>query len=284
MTVVNELINTFGKDNIFLVDADYHGLYEDDYCNFTYWNNVNGSMTTDYWTTAFACPSYGEYECMTLEDGINKGLVDMKKLLEYLKATSKMKSINISSMIVEHEFESFGLRIEAFKGRKWKGVGYWIGSRKTSYQWGVQLWKSDNGYGTTTTYYCKIYDPMTGCIQYVNINNCRLLDESLLKESYINKYNEALKRCRVEDIVIGSHGPRLKVNIESFKDFVEHETVKPKNINYAFDEFEYEQKKKASEFRTKKMSELVEWVKNNTDKKGDEILKLAEKIFIKKYA
>ena len=54
-------------------------------------------------------------------------------------------------------------------------------------------------------------------------------------------------------------------------------------IASAFVEEEYEAKKKATEFRAKKMSELVEWVKTNTDKEGADILELAERIFKKKY-
>lgn len=274
-TVAEELIEKFGKDNIFLVDADYHGLYHDDHCDFTYWNNVNGSMPTDHWTTAVACPAYGRYECMTLKEGVNQGLVDMNKLLDYLKATSKMKSLKYVNMINEpQKFYTIGLRIEAFKGRKWKGIGYLVGERKSSYTWGVQ---------STTTRYCKIYDPMTGRIEYINRNNCRLLDEEQLKQNYIAKYNEALKGCQVEDIVIGNHGPRLNVHIESFEDFVKHETIKP-NTTGAFDEYEEEMKRKYVEFRTKKMTELIKWVKNNTDKETDQdIIDLAEHIFIKKY-
>ena len=37
-------------------------------------------------------------------------------------------------------------------------------------------------------------------------------------------------------------------------------------------------------FKNEKMPQLIEWVKNNTDRKGEEIEKLAEHIFNKKYA
>ena len=37
-------------------------------------------------------------------------------------------------------------------------------------------------------------------------------------------------------------------------------------------------------FKNEKMLQLIEWVKNNTDRKGEEIEKLAEHIFNKKYA
>lgn len=282
LTVAEQLINEFGKENIFLVDADYHGLYEDDHCNFTYWNNVNGTMPTDYWTTAMACPNYGQYECMTIKEAHEKGLLNEKLLLQWLKATSKMKNMNYVHMISERAFDSLGLRIEAYKGRKWKGIGYLIGSKSKSYQWGVKMWQSDNDYGTSTTNYCKIYDPMTGRIEYINRDNCRLLDEDELKAGYIKHYNEVVDRCSVEDIVYGVHGPKLKVPMETFEQYVGANTHKPDTSN-AFDETEFEEKRKASEFRTKKMTELVDWVKNNTDKEGDEIMKLAEGIFRKKY-
>lgn len=284
-TVAEELIEKFGTENIFLVSQDYHGLYEDDYCNFTYWNNVNGSMPTDKWTTAMACPNFGRYECMTLDEGIEKGLVDMQKLLEYLKATSKIKSLNYIDMITEPEkFSGLGLRIESFKGRKWKGFGYLIGEIKKSYTWAVKQWRSDNDYGTSTTNYCKIYDPMTGRIEYVNKNNCRLIDEEKIKNDYVSKYNETVDRAQVNDIVVTDNSVKLKINFDSFANFVKTEYVNHINLTEAFDEREYEMRKKSSEFRTQKMNELIEWVKDNTDKKDLEVLELATRIFNKKYA
>ena len=41
---------------------------------------------------------------------------------------------------------------------------------------------------------------------------------------------------------------------------------------------------KFNKFKESKMIDLIDWVKNNTDKKGDEIQQLAEHIFNKRYA
>jgi len=51
----------------------------------------------------------------------------------------------------------------------------------------------------------------------------------------------------------------------------------------AYDPEMEEKKRKASEFRATKMPEIIEWVKNNTDKEGEDIIKLALHIFNKKY-
>ena len=56
------------------------------------------------------------------------------------------------------------------------------------------------------------------------------------------------------------------------------------NLDNAYDVMEKEKKAKQEAFKASKMPGIIEWVKNNTDKTTEEeILKLAEHIFNKRY-
>ena len=56
------------------------------------------------------------------------------------------------------------------------------------------------------------------------------------------------------------------------------------NLLNAYDVEKEERLNKEKKFKESKMSGIIEWVKNNTDKKTEEdIMKLAEHIFNKKY-
>ena len=289
MTEVQKAIQEFGKDNIFLIKEDYKGRYEDDYSTLLYFNNVTKEFFEDGWTTATACPDYSNYkDCFTIGDAIERDIIDKKFLLEYAKekATLKDTTQRIISELTNEGIASLGFRVKVERGRKWKGVGYCIGKKTSRYQYATPMFKVRGGgnYGVSTTTYLKIFDPMTNKIEYININNVDVIGEEEFKQKYIESYNRKVENCRFSDITWSlREGIRLKIDFPSFIDWLKGEVVCP-DTSMAFDEEEYNEKKKASEFRTKKMTDLIEWVKNNTDKQGDDILKLAEHIYNKKYA
>ena len=156
LTAVQKAINEYGIENISMVGYNYHGRYEDDDCEFTYYNNVTGNFFYDEWTTRFACPSYSCYECQTLEEADKKGFVDHEKLFSFkkysmIKQFEKFKFDNIWGETFD-KIAPLGLRVEVKRGRKWKGIGYLVGTFTTSYQWGVKMWRSNNDYGTSFHY------------------------------------------------------------------------------------------------------------------------------------
>lgn len=278
LTVVQKEIKKYGKDNIFMLNESYHGLYQDDYCTFTYYNNITGEFFTDEWSTAWAAPHYSNFECKKFKEAFDEGLVNKDLLLNVLK--KKMMKTQISDRLHSHldMLSPLGLMVKVERGRKWKGIGYLIGLKKKSYQWGVKLWRSDNDYGTSTTTYGKIYDPKTNRIEYININNIDFIDEKRFQKEFIELYNNTLNNCTIKDLDYCS----IKIN----HDYLSYVIENTKGVDYssAFDETEYEEKKKESEFKTKKMNDLIEWIKTNTDKTDEvEILKFAENLFNRNY-
>ena len=301
LTAVQKAIQEYGIENISMVGYNYHGRYEDDDCEFTYYNNITGNFFYDEWTTRFACPSYSCYECQTLEEADKNGLVDHEKLFSFkkysmIKQFEKFKFDNIWGETF-YKIAPLGLRVEVKRGRKWKGIGYLVGTFTTSYQWGVKMWHSNNDYGTSTTRHAKIYDPTTNRIETVTADYVKFLDLDNIIEQYKKDMIDIVEATTVEDFSIGKNGTTyspysgdsnltpmsIKCNTISFMEYLK---LKGNNINIenAYDAVEEEKKAKLLAFKETKMPGIIEWVKNNTDKETDEdILALAEHIFNKKY-
>ena len=301
LTAVQRAIQEYGIENISMVGYNYHGRYEDDDCEFTYYNNVTGNFFYDEWTTRFACPSYGCYECQTLEEADKKGLVAHEKLFSFKKYSmiKQFENFKFDNIWGEtfNKIAPLGLRVEVKRGRKWKGIGYLVGTFTTSYQWGVKMWCSNNDYGTSTTRNAKIYDPTTNRIETVTADYVKFLDLDNIIEQYKKDMIAIVEATTIEDFSIGKNGTSyspysgdsnltpmiIKCNTISFMEYLKS---KGNNLNLetAYDVVEEEKKAKLLAFKESKMPSIIEWVKNNTDKETDEdILALAEHIFNKKY-
>lgn len=301
LTAVERAIAEFGIDNISMVGYNYHGRYEDDDCYFTYYNNVTGEFFHDEWTTRFACPHYGRFECQTLEEADKKGLVDHEKLFSFKKS-------GMLNTFEEFTFENIwgdtfakiaplGLRVEVKRGRKWKGIGYLIDTFTTSYQWAVKKWRSDNDYGVSTTRHAKIYDPTTNRIETVNASYVEFLDLDSIVEQYKKEMIAIVEATTVDDFSIGKNGTSyspysgdsnntpmtIKCDTVSFIEYLKSKGNSFNLVN-AYDVVEEEKKAKLLAFKETKMPGIIEWVKNNTDKETEEdIMELAEHIFNKNY-
>lgn len=269
MTVAQNLINQYGTENIFMTMCAYHGRYEDDDCTFEYYNNVTGEFHKDEWTTRFACPAYSKFEAMPLRKGIKEGLVDTEKLLKILKEKQTRKGY-FGDGLKESPYAT-GLRVEVAGGRKWKGQGIFAGVYRTS-----------SGFGESTSF--KVYDPMTGRIEYVTPKFVKFIDEERIKEDYVKEYNRRLQECTVDDIKYDDYrGISLDVTVETFFEFAKQYT-RPVDLANAYDEVEIENRRKAMEFRTKKMAELLKWAKEKAGKTDErEALELAIRVFNKNY-
>lgn len=302
LTAVQKAIKKYGIENISMVGYNYHGRYEDDDCNFTYYNNVTGEFFYDEWTTRFACPYFGCYECQTLKDADEKGYIDHDKLYNFkrnqlINYYTNMKIDNYAIGTLYNIIAPLGLRVEVKGGRKWKGIGFLVGTFNTSYQWGTKMWRSNNDYGTSTTRHAKIYDPLTNKIETVTANQVKFLDLDNIIEQYKKDMINIIESTTVNDLVIGKNGTSyspssgdlnttpININCEiiTFKDYIKTKGNKL-NLENAYDVIEEEKKEKLNAFKETKMPELIEWVKTNTDKEGDEIQKLAEHIFNKRYS
>lgn len=272
-----------GSTSIFLFSKNYSSHYEDDDCNFTYWDEQKKEFFNDGWSTRYAAPNFDYYEMpINFSDGWNMELIDK---LEYLKIIKAQHIKNLDKVSFDANIaKNYKLRVKVDGGRKWKGEGILINVEESSYRYAAPMFRNHcEGYGVNTTYIAIIWNPIDNTINRCNYKYVEFLDSEEIMKEYKNWAEIAINSALVDNIDETTFD--LKVNY-SFENFMEN---KYKNSIFnniaenAYDPEEEERKRKASEFRASKMPGIIEWVKNNTDKKGEEIMKLAIHIFNKKY-
>ena len=277
-----------GMDKIFFVGRNYQGKYEDDYCYFTYWNEAEKKFEEDEWGTWAAFPSYDLYEMpLDFSTAWDNDMIDKEAYLDMLKC----KHLEILSKAVfdTSVAENCFLRVKVEKGKKFKGEGYIVDFEESSYRYATPMYRSryygaNNNFGVSTTKTALIWNPIDNTINRANALYLQYMDE----DKIMDEYNSWAKDIIIKSTVSDLHKP-YKFDIDySFRRFMDEVWTKKHNVinSYptdAYDPYLEEQKKKQSEFRASKMPGIIEWVKNNTDKKDDEIIELAIHIFNKKY-
>lgn len=281
-------IGKYGAEHIFEVIGRYHGGSSDDDCDFIYWNDVTGEFFKDTWSTRWASPPFSTFEWTELMIGLRNDAIDKNKMLVALKKENERVFTSNPTYDIKNIIDGH-FKVTVNKGRKWRGTGYLIGIVSKTFQWDTPRWTSryygDNGYGRTTTIYAKIYDPEKNRIEFVNIHYVILDDIDKMINEYKTWRKSIFDNLTVDDILFtAGQMPIFNVsNIPSFEEWLLKNHSNSIDYSTAVDSEAEKQKEKNNEFKVKKMEQLIEWVKNNTDKKGDEITKLAEKIFNKKY-
>ena len=273
-----------GVDKIFFVSSDYHGRYEDDDCYFTYWDEDNKEFFNDEWSTRFAAPAYDYYEMpIDFAAGWESGMIDKEAYLNI------MKSIHLDILNKEtfnnNVAKNYNLRVSVEGGRKFKGEGYLVRVDKSSYRFAHPMYRNHNeDYGLSTTYTAVIWNPIDNTINRANFNYVNFLDKDIIMEKYINWAKNIIENATIDDIKNNNRRFILSVDY-SFEKFM-NEVWNPDHnigdvVSNAYDPEMEEKKKKESEYRASKMPGIIEWVKNNTDKQGEDIIKLAIHIFEK---
>jgi hypothetical protein len=289
-------IAEYGAENIFLVTTSNYSSCCDS-CDFTYWNNATGEFFKDSWTTAAACPSKLSYGvCFNFKTGLNEDIIDKDALLKELKKIA-LKSITANPQFNIKDFANAGLKVKVTGGRKWKGTGYLVDMFDKSYQYAApryhnRYYGTPKGFGISLTRCAKVYDPTTNEVHCVTADYIKVEDVDKMLENYINSVKSIIDNATVENLDFTDEMPTINGNKGiSFIDWVINNYGNTFDLSTANDEEKNKKEAKAkareekfAAFKAEKMPQLIEWVKNNTDKKTEEdILKLAEHIFNKRY-
>lgn len=255
-------IDEYGAENIFKL---YNLSYDTRYYN----NTTNEEFTGMNFT-----PLYH------INEALEKDYVDKKPL--YKKTYDDLKK-----KIDKYEFNKdcinklYGIaQVTVNRGRKWKGSGYIMDSGKSSFQYSP--WNS------STTYFYKIYDPKTKQIYTINREYADFSDMKKKYEEYKKFLIDLLNKTSENDILYDINKREFQFSTyqtkyKEFSDWMKDKYDPKLDLKGVKDIEQEKQNKKSEEFKKKKMPELIEWVKTHTDKKGDDIEKLAERIFIKRY-
>lgn len=295
---VQDMIKEFGADNIFMLRKDYHGLYEDDYCYFTYYNNLTGEIFKDTWTTAGACPCYQSYECTSIWKAFKEGLVNTDKFFKIL-FDNEVKYLNGKSMegnsfnMNNRDFLcSLNLKVNVSRGRKFKGSGYLVGYTTKSFRYATphfhNHWYRNDDFGVTTTAYAKIYVPETNKIEYCTLAYVNIENGDKIFEEYKKYLLNNLEKSTPANLTADSNcemGYRIDYGYLTFDKYLEKFHKNNIVISSDVSDAEVDKKnEKLNKLREEKMPGILKWVRECTDKTTEEeINKLAEHIFNKKY-
>ena len=279
-----EKIVKLGADNVFYMYQNYRGLYEDDDCTFYYWDNVNGKVITDFWGTHFAAPDFRLYteNVLTFSEASNMGLVNMELLKKY-NIEKVLQSVERTRLLTDENSKiimNHNPLINVTRGRKFKGLGYYIGeveTRKSLYY--------------PATIEAKVLSLEDFQIHYCNPNFIQLVEKDELVEGYIkwatNVINEVVSKNSYSSF-FDMKGVNWGIKREDFSLDAYVKKHKDSNIEYfintAYDPREEERKKQRAEKMTQEYANILEWVKNKTDKTTEsEQIALATKILYKKF-
>lgn len=254
-------ISQYGAENIFV-------LYRSGYNSYYYNNDTGEKFLGD--------PFPG---LIHIEKALEEDYVDKKQLYKtiYEKEKKEIDNLYFRKNDIDNNLDTLKgiIKVTVNKGRKWKGTGYIVGQESSSYQYSP--WNS------TTTHFYKIYDDKDNTINTVNKDYADFKDAEDKFNEYKKYRLDLLNKSKESDIEFKDHDFIL-YTYDNFIDWLKNKYYNPSiDWSKAKDIEQEKQDKKSEEFKKKKMLELIEWVKNNTDKKGDEIEKLAERIFKKRY-
>lgn len=292
-----------GLENIFYVGKNYRGLYHDDYCTFTFYNNLTGEFFYDEWTTAFACPSYDSYYegIYTIKEGFELGLIDMEKVFDLNKKRfetmieDNAKKIFSSDSIANNCFYP---KVRVTRGRKWRGAGYLIDMETNVYHFGPTYGK---GYNTSSTTTARILSLEDFQIHYCNAEYLEFVDVEKITEIYktwagnivymlfTDLYN-AKYYFNTESLtwkLLPGLEDQFDFSVDNFFerhiDMRTHISRMNSIVAQAYDAKEFERKAQYSQRLAEQLPNVIEWVKTNTDKTSTEdVLELALHILNKR--
>ena len=278
-----KIIAELGAENVFYISKSYRGLYEDDDCYFSYWDNVNGEIITDYWTTAYACPSFDLYteDIITIEQAQENNLLNMD-LVKKFNINNVLKVVNNRKNHTHENAEiikKYNPIIKVEHGRKFRGLAYYIAEIETV---------------TNPNYPAKVEAKVLSLedfqIHYCNPSFVQLVEMDKIVEDYIKWATDIINNVanrNAYSTFFDMKGVTWGIKDENFS-FEAYVSIHSKNIDYliatAYDPRNEEEKKRLAENRAKEYTKILEWVKTKTDVTEESAqIALAIKIFNKKY-
>lgn len=281
-TAVEEAIIKYGPENIFLVSSDYHGLYQDDYCTFHYYNNVTGDEFLDEWSTAYAAPAYRRFEnCLTFEEAQELNLFNKEIALQGAKEKLTQLYTNITKEITQPMAIKYHLEVKVTRGRKWKGTGIIKDVRRTMYQYARPSFRTNNPYwGKKVTDIAIIYDNNSNKIEEVNYEYCVPVKFNEIIDSWRKEILGYVEKATNENL----NGLTIRIpEYLKWENFVaRYSNELPDDRLYIYPEQDAIDAKERV-FKEKKIAELTEWAKNYTDVKAEEIPEFVERVYNKRY-
>lgn len=276
-------IAELGAENVFYISKSYRGLYEDDDCTFMYWDNVNGEIIHDYWTTAAACPSFDLYteDIITIKQAQENNLLNMD-LVKKFNINNVLKVVNNRKNYTSENAEiikKYNPVIKVERGRKFRGAAYYITEIETQ-----------NNPNYPAKVEAKVLSLEDFQIHYCNPSFVQLVEMDKIVEDYIKWATDVINSVvdkNTYSLFFDMNGVTWGIKDENFS-FEAYVSIHSNNIDHlltnAYDPRREEEKKRLAENRAKEYAKILEWVKTKTDVTEESAqIALAIKILNKKY-
>ena len=294
MNMTNNQVNTVVNNNMFryIILEDEINYDNDDY-------GVWGAVLYDTVEKKIRTTTYGHGTDMKERSNsielCNVSLDIKQSLIEEMISLMVDETPVASDLVLENiarcssEDNPTAILVNVVRGRKFKGTGYLIYSISTSLSFGTFI---------KTFTKPAIFDPTTGMIHIINSFEYIEYDNEFRN----NFKNLVLKGLKMNEATVYSlahlwaykmsysHCDKINYNskVESLgkigAKYINIPEIVKLSINANIAKRELENAIAREALKKEKMPAIIEWVKNNTDKKTDEDIKnLAEHIFNKKY-
>jgi hypothetical protein len=272
-----------GAENVFYISKSYRGLYEDDDCYFSYWDNVNGEIITDYWTTAAACPNFNLYvnDIITIEQAQENGLLnmDLVKKFNIDNALQAVKNCSTYTHVNAEIIKKYNPIVKVERGRKFRGTAYYITEIETC-----------NNPNYPSRVEAKVLSLDDFQIHYCNPSFIQLVEMDKIVEDYIKWATDIINNVADKNTYssfFDMNGVTWGIKDESFS-FESYVAAHANNIDHllvnAYDPRREEEKRRLAENRANEYPKILEWVKTKTDVTEESAqIALAIKILNKKY-
>lgn len=278
-----KVIAELGAENVFYISKSYRGLYEDDDCTFMYWDNVNGEIIHDYWTTAAACPSFDLYteDIITIEQAQENNLLNMD-LIKKFNINNALKVVNNRKNYTHENAEiimKYNPIVNIGRSRKCRGLAYYITEIET---------RNNPNYPARVE--AKVLSLNDFQIHYCNPNFVQLVEMDKIVEDYIKWATDVINNVvdkNTYSSFFDMKGVTWGIKDENFS-FEAYVSIHSNNIDHllanAYDSRREEEKKRLAENRANEYPKILEWVKTKTDVTEESAqIALAIKILNKKY-
>lgn len=283
---IPEIVKTIAKlgvENVFYISKSYRGLYEDDDCWFSYWDNVNGEIIHDYWTTAAACPSFDLYteNVITIGQAQENNLLNMD-LVKKFNINNALKVVS-GRALLSHEnaeiIKKYNPIVKVERGRKFRGTAYYITE--------IETYNNPNYPARVEAKVLSLDDFQ---IHYCNPSFIQLVEMDKIVEDYIRWATDVINNVvdkNTYSLFFDMNGVTWGIKDENFS-FENYVAANANNIDHllanAYDPRREEEKKRLAENKANEFPKILEWVKTKTQvtDEADQIA-LAIKILNKKY-
>ena len=231
-------------------------------------------------------------ECVKLSEAIERGLTSVAEIINSMcnDLGFNFKRVDMDVIAACYSIDKpLDIPVKIVRGRKGKGINgrlvyairererYGLGAYRGWYNYRPVVMNIETGelvYPNSMSYLeydAEFIDRFNKAI----INNIALTVNEVYSLAHAWAYGMSYSACDSENY-------RALIQRYSSAGIVVGETVSTELQN-AIDAYKAEELRKLNERKVQELPNIIEWVKNNTDKQGEDILKLAEHIWNKNH-